>query len=353
MNAIVIASIVIAGSLVVGALIAVIFSWFGNTVKREQEQFSERQSKIQPSITFGHEIPVDADLDVQLDEARKLAARQAARMPRGANLRIGSTGSKEQKTSHDGIDQDPMSAVKMAYFHGWDGLKTGAKVVSDAPKANGKGVAEAIDPVKSSEDLVPGEDYPFIEITDDMSPAEKRKARIANAKAKSAAVKKAKDAASRVQTSASEEKASDSGDSKKKATASKPIEGKPEPGVDYEVIEITDDMSPDEVRKARIANAKAKSAATKRIREAGGTPSPGTASDSKSSAEKVSEQNQRDETDTVDSIPADIPQPNFIEITDDMDKDEVRKARIHNAKEKSAFNKALRAAGIDPKTVNA
>jgi hypothetical protein len=353
MNAIVIASIVVAGSLLVGALIAVIFSWFGNTVLREQEQFNERQSKIQPSITFGHEIPVDEDLNVQLLEARKLAARQAARMPRGANLRIGGSGSKEQKTSHDGIDRDPMSAVKMAYFHGWDGLKTGAKVESGAKKDNGKGVAEAVAPVKSSEELIPGEDYPFIEITDDMSPAEKRKARIANAKAKSAAVKKAKEAASRVQTTASEEKASESSDVKSKTAESTPVEGKPEPGVDYEVIEITDDMSPDEVRKARIQNAKAKSAATKRFKESGVSTVAATTPESKSSTEPASAQSQPDETKTSVSVPADIPEPNFIEITDDMDKDELRKARIHNAKEKSAYNKALRAAGIDPKAVKA
>ena len=50
-------------------------------------------------------------------------------------------------------------------------------------------------------------------------------------------------------------------------------------------------------------------------------------------------------------IPAEIPAPNYIDITDDMDADATRKARIHNAKEKSAYNKALRAAGIDPTTV--
>ncbi len=43
------------------------------------------------------------------------------------------------------------------------------------------------------------------------------------------------------------------------------------PGKDYPVIEITDDMSPDEMRKARIANSKAKSAAMKAAKAAGTT----------------------------------------------------------------------------------
>jgi uncharacterized protein YggE len=46
-----------------------------------------------------------------------------------------------------------------------------------------------------------------------------------------------------------------------------------------------------------------------------------------------------------------VPEPEYIEITDDMSADEVRKARIANAKAKSAYNKALKAAGIDPSEV--
>ena len=37
---------------------------------------------------------------------------------------------------------------------------------------------------------------------------------------------------------------------------------------------------------------------------------------------------------------------------DDMDPADMRKARIENAKAKSAYNKALKAAGIDPSTVS-
>ena len=43
-----------------------------------------------------------------------------------------------------------------------------------------------------------------------------------------------------------------------------------------------------------------------------------------------------------------IPAPKLIEITDGMAPEEVRRARVENAKAQSAYNKALKAAGIDP-----
>lgn len=46
-----------------------------------------------------------------------------------------------------------------------------------------------------------------------------------------------------------------------------------------------------------------------------------------------------------------IPAPNLIEITDAMSPEEIRRARVENAKAMSAYNKALKAAGIDPATV--
>ncbi|MEW5989133.1 MAG: hypothetical protein AB1791_21110, partial [Chloroflexota bacterium] len=48
---------------------------------------------------------------------------------------------------------------------------------------------------------------------------------------------------------------------------------------------------------------------------------------------------------------AGVPRPQYIEITDNMPPDEVRKARIANSKLKSAYNKALKEAGIDPASV--
>ena len=58
------------------------------------------------------------------------------------------------------------------------------------------------------------------------------------------------------------------------------------------------------------------------------------------------------ETGSVDLASLGIAPPDLIEITDDMSPDELRQARITNSKAKSAFNKALKAAGIDPKSVD-
>jgi precorrin-3B methylase len=127
-------------------------------------------------------------------------------------------------------------------------------------------------PAKSAGDLVQGKDYPYIEISDDMAPAEIRKARIANAKAKSAAIK----ALGTMPTSASAETAStpvaveEPPESPAVDVATTTAVGEPVAGVDYLTIEITDGMDPADVRKARIANAKAKSAAMKVYKQAGG-----------------------------------------------------------------------------------
>ena len=51
------------------------------------------------------------------------------------------------------------------------------------------------------------------------------------------------------------------------------------------------------------------------------------------------------------AITAGIPAPTLIEITDSMSPEEVRRARVANAKASSAYNKALKAAGIDPATM--
>ena len=192
---------------------------------------------------------------------------------------------------------------------------------------------------------MPGEDYEVIAITADMLPAEKRKARIANAKAKSAAVKALK-ASAPVAAATPVQPQADAPVADAAVAAPAPVGvGEPVAGVDYEVIEITDDMSPDEVRKARISNVKAKSAAMKAYKaSAAAAPV----------AEPVSEsvaQSPAPEVDNAATVPSNVAPPDLIEIADDMAPDEVRKARIHNAKAKAAYKKALKAAGIDPSTV--
>jgi hypothetical protein len=131
-----------------------------------------------------------------------------------------------------------------------------------------------------------------------------------------------------------------------------------------QIVEITDDMPPDELRKARIANSKAKSAFNKALKAAGVDPSnveivdgkvvlPGGAPVSAPVPGAVAATSPV--TAPAAAAPAavasTIPQPDLIEITDSMSPDEVRQARIANSKAKSAYNKALKAAGIDPKSV--
>ncbi len=125
----------------------------------------------------------------------------------------------------------------------------------------------------------------------------------------------------------------------------------PVAGIDYAVIEIKDDMDPADIRKARIANAKAKSAAMKAFKAAGGS-APATPVDTPAPLVPAAPAPPAVEEAQVTVVPADIPSPEYIEITDDMDPADVRKARIANSKAKSAYNKALKAAGIDPASVS-
>jgi len=352
MNAIVITSLVVAATLLLGVLIAMAVRIFSNLIDRENDAYSAKTTNYQPAVSLGYMIPLDANLNNQLLEARKLAAVLAAKLPRGANANIGHSGDDNQKTSFDGIDSDPVSAVRMAYFHSWPGLRTGAKAMRPAAIPV-KGVAEAVAPVKDSGDLIPGKDYPYIEITEEMAPAEKRKARIANAKAKSAASKAAKTRDVTPGAPIAEPVTQTVAATKTPALATIGEAGEPIPGVDYDAIAITEDMAPGEVRSARIANAKAKSAANKKFKAAGAA----SAVPASDAVEAIAQPTVQPETSieesgpSTKSVPANIPAPNYIEISDEMDQDEIRKARIQNAKEKSAYNKALKASGIDPKKV--
>jgi uncharacterized protein YggE len=128
-----------------------------------------------------------------------------------------------------------------------------------------------------------------------------------------------------------------------------------------EYVEITDDMSPDEVRRARIANAKARSAYHKALKKAGVDPKQVTQQAADPSAGPVATAASPKATTPAEPTPASgreaaavpdtIPKPEYIEVTDDMEADEVRRARVHNARERSRYYKALKEAGIDPKTV--
>jgi len=346
----VIAVVIVIGTIIAGMVLAAGTAQLDTAVKQMQFAIENKDRGYNPAATFGHRIHVQADSDVQMKEARLLAAKRAAALPRGANMGIGRLGSASLISAGKALEKDPQTAVKIASFHGWDGAKTGYVEMASA------GAPAAVAAVPTEEvELVPGKDYQVIEISDEMSPAEKRKARITNAKAKSAAMKAAK--ASQTAAGSTEPVPS--------AQAAEPQARQVTPAAAANLpapptlIDITDDMSPDEKRKARIANAKAKSAYNKALKEAGGDVGAQHLGADGAQAELAVPASTAARPTATAAAPAlasqdaaGVPEPDYVELTDDMSPDEKRKARIQNAKARSAYNKALKAAGIDPKADN-
>ena len=327
-------------TIVVALLLAAAVKGLDTAVITSAESTQTKDRGYNPAATLGYQIQVDGDQATQIKEARMLAAKQAAATPRGANVQIGPQYKQTmQRTAFDGLGNDPVTAVKIAAVHGWDGVRGGMVAVDpSAVAAPAAGAPVAGGKIK----LVAGKDYPIIEITDGMSPEDTRKARIANAKAKSTAMKAAKAAQESgggvTMVAATTAVAAAPAVAMPSAAAS----GIPEPTY----IEITDDMSPEDTRKARIANSKAKSAYNKALKAAGvvaSVPAPAPAPAATPAPAPLI---------APVSVATNIPKPEIIEITDDMSPEDTRKARIANSKAKSAYNKALKAAGIDPKSVS-
>ena len=293
--------------------------------------------------------------------ARKLAAKKAAALPRWGNMRVGQMGKSDQQTTHDGLKEDPVSAVKIASIHGWEAAVSGFTSAEQAPLTAPQATGQAAVSAKSISDLVPGEDYPFIEITDGMAPDEKRNARIANSRARSAAVKALKALGSTAPVATGNETSMAAGGIVDPPVDAQPVvpapasTGEPVAGVDYPVIELSDAMEPSEKRSARIANSRARSAAMKAYKAAGGSlgaassPAPTPPPEEMPLEQAASSAESTPVVPT--SVPSSISKPEYIAITDDMEPTEIREARINNSKAKSAYNKELKAAGIDPSTV--
>ena len=331
-----------------GGLVALFSSRLDTVVTETKEEVENKDKGYNQTVTIGHRIKVQAEPEEQIRQARLLAAKKAASIPRGANMRIGRLGQSTLKTAGQtaSLQEDAWTSAKIAKYHGWDGARQGfptaeqlqaaPTAVASAPAASGK-IA-----------LVPGRDYEYTPLTDDMDPAEKRKTRIANAKAKSKAVKVAKSA----QTDGVAPVAAAPAAAVAAAPVAAPMAaGIPEP----EYIEITDDMPPDELRKARIQNSKARSAYNKALKAAGVDPSAVEAVPAAAPVAAAAPVQAAPTPTAAGPDPAalaNIPKPDFIEITDSMSSDEVRQARIANSKARSAYNKALKAAGIDPKSVS-
>ncbi|MDX1413844.1 MAG: hypothetical protein R3293_06610 [Candidatus Promineifilaceae bacterium] len=352
----VIASIVIFLTFIVGALLAWVMKGVDSAVVKTKEELDNEDKAYNPALTLGHRINTQEPPDKQIKQARLESAKAAAAQPRGANMRIAAEGSSGTKTASQGLAEDPWTASKIAQFHGWDGARMG--IPAGGVPEGGVAVAAAAPAAAGKIKLVPGKDYPVIEITDDMTPDEKRKARIANSKAKSAAMKAAKAAGVTAAAVATPTAAP--------ATAAPAAPDPAAVGIEPpKLIPISDDMPPDELRKARIANSKAKSAFNKALKAAGIDPktveiddqghvvmpqSAAPVATAAAPAAAVVAPTQAADG-PVDLNALGISPPELVNITDDMPADEVRKARIANSKAKSAFNKALKAAGIDPQTV--
>lgn len=347
MNILTITGVVVVLTILVGALLAAVFGFAGRVVTSAQTEQEQEKSSYNPALTRGHKIPVTADVETQLKRARLIAARQAAALPRWGNMKIqGRNAVTKAPSAFKGVAQDPLTAVKIAEFHTWQGVRTGPLAAQAVAAPGPVAAAPAPAAVKGPEDLVAGVDYAIIEITDAMSPEEVRKARIANSKARSAAAKALKEAGTAAATPAPGATAAVVA-----PRAAAPVVGaarEPVAGVDYVEIAITDAMSPDEVRKARIANSKARSAAMKAFKAAGGEVGGAAVTPEPAVAQPTAPPPSAPVAQVALNAP---PAPNYIEITDAMSPDEVRKARIANSKLRSEYNKALKAAGIDPSTV--
>ncbi|MDX1664778.1 MAG: hypothetical protein R3272_13385 [Candidatus Promineifilaceae bacterium] len=358
MNLFTIAGIVGILVIMMGVLFSAFFVGLSRMVRTSEAELEEEKSAVNPSVTLGYAIPVNADVPEQLERARKLAAARAAALPRGANMRIGRLGAENTRGAGAGVTEDPWTAVKIAAFHSWQGARSGPPVAGAAPETAAVQARAAAAPTKKPEDLKPGVDYEYTEVTAEMSGSERRQARIANAKARAAAIKALKQqgvAAAAMPPTAGEPGAPPTADAKKVSPAA-PVATTTVPEPDY--IEMTDDMPADEVRKARIHNARARSAYLKALKEAGVDPSQVTSTiEHPGAAPAATEESPKAATPAAPTpasgreavaVPDDLPEPDYIEITDDMPADEVRKARIHNARARSQFMKELKARGIDP-----
>lgn len=327
--------------LLAGMLLAFVFSRLDRTVTATRAGMVAEERAYNPGLTLGHKIKTGSNYDEQLQQARTAAAKTAAATPRGANNRIGYLGESTLNTAGKSAKDDPMTAVRIARFHGWDGARTGipaggAPVGSPAPvMAGGAATAVAAAPVG----IAPPK---LIAITPDMAPEDVRKARIANSKAEAAYNKALKAAASGAPVAVAAAVPAGPGVAPEAAPSASVGITPPK------LIEITPAMAPEDVRKARVANAKAEAAYNKALKAAGGVP--GVAAAQTAVAAPAVQ--------AAAALPAmpfatGIAPPNLIAITDNMPPEEVRRARVANAKAESAYNKALKAAGIDPAAVKA
>lgn len=344
MNVFLVTSLVLLLTLIVGLLLMWLFVGASRVVVANEATIVEQEqavNAINPLRTGGFAINPTKSLEEQVLQARKLAARSAARLPRGANMGIGRLGTtdahKEMKHASLGVEKDPITAVKIAKYHTWNGLEYQSPTQVAAPAAVAAGGSATL--VKRK--LVAGQDYEVVPVSKEMPGPERRRAIIANAKAKMAAYKAMKASG---QTMVEQVAAPVAAAAAPAAVAAAPAVDIAEP--DY--IEITDAMSPEDKRSAKIKNSKMKSAYKKALKAAGvSTTAPAAAPVAAAPVAAAPVAAAAPAAPSGD-IP---PPPEMIAITDDMAPDDKRAAKIANSKAKSAYKKQLKAMGIDPKSV--
>lgn len=330
--------------LLVGMVLALVFSRMDNVVTTLRNDIAVEEKAYSPGVTLGHRIKVQGNYEDQLKQARLVAAKQAAALPRGANTRIGRAGEPLIQTASKNLNNDPQTAVRIARFHGWDGARTGPATATApvAPPAGAVPAARAATPAPTAGIAPPK----LIEITPTMSPEEVRKARIANSKAEAAYNKALKAASTGAPAGAAVSAPVAAAVAAPAAVAAGlPAASGIEPP---RLIAITPDMAPEEVRKARVANAKAEAAYNKALKAAGVGAGTVAGVEAVVNAEMPGPATAVAHPAAAAPALAGVEPPKLIEITPAMSPEEVRRARVANAKTESAYNKALKAAGIDP-----
>ncbi|MFT5195267.1 MAG: hypothetical protein ACI85U_002286 [Candidatus Promineifilaceae bacterium] len=344
MNIFTIIGIVGIGMVTFTALFALMISRLDAAVVQSKVDVEAGKKQFRPASTFGFKISQDEDSAVQFRDARHEAARQAVKLPRGANMRIGRKGAETLQTASENLKNDPVSAFKISETQGWGGLGEFAKLQTAASGAVAAPVAAAGATKTVKRKLIAGKDYEAVVVTASMSGLEKRAARIANGKAKYAAYKVLKESGQdMVVTTAAPVAAAvvSAGPSAAEAASAAGIE---EPVY----IEITDDMDPAAKKTAKLSNIKAKNTYKKALKAAGVSASVPAAA----AAPIVEAAPAVPVTEAAPAGLSDIPLPDLIEITDDMDAAAKKNAKLSNIKARSAYKKALKAAGIDPKSVS-
>ncbi|MCI0397981.1 MAG: hypothetical protein L0322_24050, partial [Chloroflexi bacterium] len=149
MNVVIITTVVVTLTVLFGVLMAAVFVVLSNLVTAGQATVEQEKKSYNPNLTLGYKIPVEADLETQLKKARLEAAKRAASLPRGANLRIGRLGAENKDTAREGaLKHDPLTAVRIAAFHGWQGLRSGAATGQQAAITTGATAARPAAPAK-------------------------------------------------------------------------------------------------------------------------------------------------------------------------------------------------------------